>query len=76
MSMGDVRSRNCHYMVLVWCLLVSRLNQGIRKLKRTCRSGLNRSWEYYIGVEADKRQVYFYEERADGRMIRQARAVY
>ena len=49
--------------------------EGMRELKRTCRSGLNRSWEYYIGDEADERHVYFYEERADGRTIRQARAV-
>ena len=25
--------------------------EGIRELKRTCRSSLNRSWEYYIGDE-------------------------
>ena len=46
------------------------------EVRRTCRSGLNRSWEYYISDEADERHVlYFYEERAGGRTIRQARAV-
>ena len=24
--------------------------EGIRELKRTCRSGLNRSWEYYTNL--------------------------
>ena len=49
--------------------------ERIRELKRTCLNGLNRRWEYYIGDEADERHVYFYKERADGRTIRQARAV-